>query len=93
MNVTLIHDLSKTDGRFGERLFLLRTGLGYSRKELSELCAGRITERTITRWESGKDADPRLGANFRLLADALRVSPGYLLRGEEVPNGEYPDRS
>jgi transcriptional regulator with XRE-family HTH domain len=53
---------------------------GYSQPELARLLGVDI--RTIRRWETGGGA-PAIGPTIRSLASLFRVTPGFLLYGEE----------
>ena len=68
------------DGQFGERLKQLRVRQGYAQKEVANQID--VSTRTLTNWETGTSLPP-LGPTLRKLAAFFRVSPGYLLNGEE----------
>jgi transcriptional regulator with XRE-family HTH domain len=58
----------------------LRIGQGYSQQEIAR--AVRVNPRTVVRWEMD-ESEPTLGEPLRNLAAFLRVTPGFLLNGEE----------
>ena len=68
------------DGRFGERVRLLRTRRGISKTELGEKVG--VKAETVARWEV-TNRPPRSAAKLRAAADALSTTPGFLLLGEE----------
>jgi transcriptional regulator with XRE-family HTH domain len=76
------HSRSDADEKFPTRLRWLRVSQGYSQRELAALTGNAVGERTLSHWENGRTT-PYLGAQLRAIAYALRVTPGFLLRGEE----------
>jgi transcriptional regulator with XRE-family HTH domain len=71
-----LHD----DGHFGERVRYLRKRQGLTQAEGAKLVG--VTPRAWQFWEANRTV-PQMGPNLRALASALRVTPTYLLRGEE----------
>ena len=72
---------------FSERLRAIRECRHLSRAQLAQACLPkRITERTITRLESGESGTPRQNT-VRVLADGLRVEVGELIG--DLPFPEY----
>lgn len=57
-----------------------RLELGYTQKEIAEMVG--VTEATISRWESGIIANMRRD-KIKLLADALRTTPNFIMTGEQ----------
>jgi len=71
----------------GSRVRHMRETMAWTQRELSEKSG--IATLTILRIENGK-TQPRL-PTVRKLAEALEISPGWLLFGEEEHNeGKYP---
>jgi transcriptional regulator with XRE-family HTH domain len=68
------------DGQFHLRIRHQRRLQGLNKKE----AAGKagVTPRTYNNWEAGRTV-PREGKQLRALADYYRVSPLWLLTGEE----------
>jgi transcriptional regulator with XRE-family HTH domain len=68
------------DDQFGRRIRRLRARRGFTRQELAEKVG--VSFDTVARWEE-TGRPPRSGEVLRALAEALDVTPGYLLLGEE----------
>jgi len=68
------------DGLFGERITRLRAQQGQTQEEVARLAGVAI--RTYRGWEYGESV-PRPGPRLRALAEALRVSPWFLLHGDD----------
>ena len=83
----MVDDMATTydvepDEDFGKRLRHRRMLLGYSQEELALISGKRNRQRLISRWEKGL-THAVTGPALREVAEALRVTPGYLLWGEE----------
>jgi hypothetical protein len=72
----------EADEHFGERLRHARLLQGFSQSELAVLSGKPNRQRTISRWELGLSI-PASGKAIREVAEVLRVTPGFLLRGWE----------
>ena len=72
--------LARHDGQFALRIRKLRLQQGLQQQEVCKLAG--IPVRTYRGWEYGESV-PGPGPGLRGLADTLRVSPAYLLFGEE----------
>ena len=72
--------LWEADPLFRHRLKAARTAQGYSQKQLSELCGGKPSERTISDWERGLVKTPHL-VDLHRVATLLREDVLWLLKG------------
>ena len=72
--------IAQHDGLFSQRIRKLRLQQGLQQKEVCRLAG--IPTRTYRGWEHGESV-PRPGPPLRKLANAFRVSPLFLLFGEE----------
>ena len=76
------------DGHFAERLFQARRAQGYSREEIEQLTEKAITARSLMRWETNPETQPRLGVGMRRLAEILGVTLPWLFWGDKGANGK-----
>lgn len=78
-----------TPKQTGEFIHKMRVEKNLTQKELADLL--QVTDKAISRWETGKGyPDTSL---LQPLSDALGVSVGELLAGEQIPQEEKPSRT
>lgn len=68
------------DGCFHKRIRRLRLQQGMSQQEIAD--TAEISVRTYREWESGRTV-PFPGKNLRRISTAYRVTPSFLLNGDE----------
>ena len=71
---------ARHDGHFHERIRYLRLREGMNQVETAHLAG--IDIRTYRGWEAGRSV-PLPGPSLRALATSFRVTPLYLLHGED----------
>jgi transcriptional regulator with XRE-family HTH domain len=70
-----------SDGKIGKRIRLARIANGFSQEDLGDALS--VTRSAVSLWEKGRSEPEE--QNLQLLSEVLKVSIGYLTRGEGKP--------